>query len=1045
MRASRSLVPTILAFAILIALLPRADASMRSTTHGGQSNQSATLADDDGGSSVPVQRAAETLERNVATAAAPSPDQAIVSTPAADRGENPAASESNEVPTAASTGATGAVASALDRSAGVPQPPPQIPSQPGALAASAASSTQINLTWTDNSGNELGFKVERSMSASGPWTVVATTPANATAYSNTALVPATTHFYRVRATNGIGDSPCTSTASATTLDAVPAPPSGLSAAAVSSTQINLAWTDNCTRETGFKVERATSASGPWTLIATVGANATAYSNTGLTASTSYHYRVCAANAAGDSPHTNTANATTPAAGVPAAPSALVATAVSSSQIDLRWTDNSSDETGFKVERAEAANGPWGQVATTAANATSYSNLYLTASKTYYYRVRAAGASGNSGYSNMASAVTNVPNAPSVLSATAAAWNQINLGWRDNSSNETGFEVERAASSGGPWTRVATAAANAVAHSDTGLSESTTYYYRVRATNASGSSLYSNTASASTPRSDSTPPSVPQSLAARAGCGRIDLSWTASSDGGSGLQGYKVFRNNVLIEQLPATAVSTTDFAVGVGTSWSYALSALDVAGNESAKSTAVSTINPSCAGSGGNHLWSKRLGGTSQFDHTEGRAVATDPVTGDLAVVGKLMGTADLGGGPLTAVNGEHMFVAKYRANGTHVWSRLINSGSQYGYGVAIDGSGNVYVAGEFQGSVDFGGGALVSANDATHAWPDIFILKYSGSDGSHLWSKRFGDLGSDRASAVAVDAAGNTVITGYFDGTVNFGGGPLTANSSMYGGHDIFVVKLGPGGTHVWSKRFGDTGTGDDSGTAVALDGAGNVLLTGLFARTVDFGGGPLSTTSPSDTDVFVAKLSSAGGHVWSKRFGDSTMQRGTSIDVAGDGSTMVAGSFLGTIDLGGGPFTVPIGSSGIFLAKLSSAGAHVWSRSFADSQDTRTPAVAVDVDGAALLTGQMTSSVDFGGGALAANPGGYRDLFVARFLANGTHAWSRRFIGTQESIGAGIAVDVRDVVVTGWIAGKVDFGGGVLTNGPGTVRAESLVKLGP
>ncbi len=132
----------------------------------------------------------------------------------------------------------------------------------------------------------------------------------------------------------------------------PAAPTNLVASAISSSQINLTWSDNDTTEDGFKIERCTGAGcSNFAQIATVGANITSYANTSLTASTSYTYRVRAYNATGDSDYSNTANATTQAApAVPNAPTNLVATAVSKSQINLSWTDNATNETGFYIER-----------------------------------------------------------------------------------------------------------------------------------------------------------------------------------------------------------------------------------------------------------------------------------------------------------------------------------------------------------------------------------------------------------------------------------------------------------------------------------------------------------------------------------------------------------------------------------------------------------------------------------------------------------------------------------------------------------------------
>jgi subtilisin len=187
----------------------------------------------------------------------------------------------------------------------------------------------------------------------------------------------------------------------------PAIPANLVATAVSSSQINLTWSDSDT-ETGFKIERCIGGGcSDFVQIATVAANVTSYSSTGLTASTSYSYRVRAYNTAGDSDYSNKATTITQTApALPAAPTNLGATVISKSQIKLTWTDNSGDETGFKIERCKGSTCTnFTQIATVSANVTSYSNTGLSASTTYRFRVRAYNASGNSAYSNIASATT----------------------------------------------------------------------------------------------------------------------------------------------------------------------------------------------------------------------------------------------------------------------------------------------------------------------------------------------------------------------------------------------------------------------------------------------------------------------------------------------------------------------------------------------------------------------------------------------------------------------------------------------------------------
>src|SRR6266849_3400570 len=408
------------------------------------------------------------------------------------------------------------------------------PTAPSNLVATAASGAQINLSWTASTDNVgvTGYRVERCQGAGCSIFVQIATPTGTT-YSDSGLQASTSYSYRVRATDAAGNlSAYSNTASATTLVAPPAAPSNLVATAASSSQINLSWTNNASNQTGFKVERSTDGT-TFTQIATTAATATTYSDAGLLPSTQYFYRVRATNSGGDSAYSNTASATTLAA-PPVAPSNLVATAASSSQINLSWTNNASNQTGFKVERSPDGT-TFTQIATTAATATTYSDAGLLPSTQYFYRVRATNSGGDSAYSNTASATTLAapPAAPSNLVATAASSSQINLSWTNNASNQTGFKVERS-TDGTTFTQIATTAATATTYSDGGLLPSAQYFYRVRATNSVGDSAYSNTASATTLVA---PPAAPSSLVATAASSsQINLSWTNNA---SNQTGFKV--------------------------------------------------------------------------------------------------------------------------------------------------------------------------------------------------------------------------------------------------------------------------------------------------------------------------------------------------------------------------------------------------------------------------------------------------------------------------------------------------------------------------
>ena len=409
--------------------------------------------------------------------------------------------------------------------------------------------------------------------------------------------------------------------------------------------------------------------------------------------------------------------------------------------------------------------------------------------------------------------------------------------------------------------------------------------------------------------------------------------------------------------------------------------------------------------------WSKRFGDDAgQFV----QSITTD-AAGNVLVTGYFEGTLDFGGSPLNYHAGGHDgFVAKLDPAGNHLWSKGFGgAGPQSGLGVATDAAGNVVLTGHFEGTVDFGGAGLTSAGGG-----DVFVAKLA-PDGNHLWSKRFGEVSDQYGVGVATDAAGNVLVTGNYSGTVDFGGGPLSAN---YGS---FVAKLDPAGNHQWSKSL--DGTNVQYGyRSVATDAAGNVVLTGDFLFTVDFGGGPLA--SVGGRAVFAAKLDPAGNHLWSKRFGGVSEAYGLGVTTDATGNVVLTGSFQDTVDFGGGPLT-SVGSYAAFVAKLDPAGNHLWSqRSFGDANNHASD-VATDAAGNVLVTGMFRETVDFGGGPLT-SPGGH-DVFVAKLDPAGNHLWSKGFGDEGTQYGIGVTTDAAgNVLVTGWVQGTLDFGGGPLTS---------------
>jgi hypothetical protein len=378
-----------------------------------------------------------------------------------------------------------------------------LPAAPGNLIANAAGN-QITLNWTDNAANETGVSVEQCAGAGcANFTPIAQVGTNVTSHVQTGLALGTTYRYRVRSFNGNGNSAYSNVAEAVTAATLPTAPTNLGAIAISSNQIDLTWLDNASNENGFYIERCTGVNcAEFSQIAQTEANVAKFSNAGLTAGVTYRYRIRAFNATGVSGYSNVAQALTPLpTSTFGAPGNLIATAVSSQQIDLTWTDNSTTEDGFKLYRSVDGI-EFFRTAILAPNVTTFSNTGRPGSTTYYYRVLAFNSTGNTANSNTAVATTFPeatvrPSAPTNLTATAISSSQIKLTWTDNSNNEVAFRVYRSLD-GITFTEVSKQWANVTSYTDPGLTTKTTYYYRVRSSNEAGSSAYTNIVSKSTP-------------------------------------------------------------------------------------------------------------------------------------------------------------------------------------------------------------------------------------------------------------------------------------------------------------------------------------------------------------------------------------------------------------------------------------------------------------------------------------------------------------------------------------------------------------------
>ena len=631
------------------------------------------------------------------------------------------------------------------------------PNPPTTLVATGATS-QITLNWVDNSNNETGFKIERSTTPGTGFAQIATVGPDFTVYTNTGVTPSVVYYYRVRSYNSGGDSPYSNEASASANPDLPNVPTGLTATAVSNTQINLTWTDNSTNEVGFKIERKNGPAGTYTEIATVGAGVQAYNSTGLTGLTQYFFRIRSYNNDGNSAYTDEKDATT-LIDPPGVPSGLTAAAISSSQINLSWQDNATNEDGFQIERKTGPAGTYAVIATIGASAVlnvTHSDNTVAGSTQYFYRIRSFNVSWTSPASNEANATTPAASilAPSGLTAMAVSSSSINLTWVDNATNETGYKVERSLTSGSGFAEIADLPAGSTSYASNGLNPSTQYFFRVRAYNATPAfSSFSNEANATTQAAATL--GTPSGLTATAvSSTQINLAWNDVTGETSFLIERKIGAG--AYSQIGTTGANVTtyqDASLNANTTYTYRVRATDGVNNSpfsneaSTKTWLVGPTNLVATASGTtiNLTWSESIVNENGFIVERKTGVA-----GSYAQVGSTLPQNSTSYSDAGLASNTQYFYRVYAINGIINRSEYSNEANTTTNGGGLAAPANLTATG-------------VSKTQINLAWNDVtgetgfLIERKTGSAGTYA------QIGTVGANVVTFNNTGLAVNTLYF------------------------------------------------------------------------------------------------------------------------------------------------------------------------------------------------------------------------------------------------------------------------------------------
>ena len=460
-----------------------------------------------------------------------------------------------------------------------------VPSIVTGVTATPQSSTEIDLAWSIPSDNGYAitvYKVERSLDGSTNWAVLTSTETGTT-YSDTGLIANTDYYYRISASNALGIGTPSTNVQAKTFG-VPSDIDDLALTVVSTTQINLAWTEpalNGYTIVEYEIFRSEDGTN-YTSIATQ--TGTSYSDTGLNVNDLYYYKVTTTNTFGTSGDSNIESDVT----LPTPPATITLTVNSDTEIVVQWNTPAGDQqTSYKIEMSLDGTNWTDEVASTGNTNTNYTDTGLTGNTEYHYRVSTINASGTSSASTSASETTfGVPESPTGLTATSLIGAEIKLDWvaptDNNGSAVSGYMIERSTDNVTFSVLVADTTSTAVTYTDSGLTTGTTYYYKISAINQYGTGTASGVASALA----SDVPAQVANLTATAQAGKeIDLAWTAPNNGGSAITGYQIERSTDggttytdLVANTNTPTTSYTDINLTAGTTYYYKISAINFVG-----------------------------------------------------------------------------------------------------------------------------------------------------------------------------------------------------------------------------------------------------------------------------------------------------------------------------------------------------------------------------------------------------------------------------------------------------------------------------------
>ena len=436
--------------------------------------------------------------------------------------------------------------------------------------------------------------------------------------------------------------------------------------------------------------------------------------------------------------------------------------------------------------------------------------------------------------------------------------------------------------------------------------------------------------------------------------------------------------------------------------------------------TLVTYFNGTSAAPG--YSWARRFG-TNLLD--EANVVTTD-ANGNSIMAGSFQSKLIVG---TDTINGDYRIgrpdvaIIKNDSAGTVSWVRgIVGLGTENIRAITTDASNNVYVAGDFGGSIKVGNVVLTSVG-----LNDGFLVKYNAS-GSVQYAIRFGGTGADLVKDMTINNSTNElIVVGSYTNTFVLGSNSVSSN----GESDIYLASINAvTSAGNWVKSFG--GYSSDAANAVTVDNSGNIYTTGYFCNNRDLTG-PFNLSSSGIFDMYVSKHDNSGNTIWANKLSGTGSEYGTGLVVDNSGNVIVGGYFdyhVGTpTDRVISKMTQTYGAEDIFIARFTSAGAFSWYKTMGGTGSDVLKSMTVGKNNTVLATGFFQNNSRFLGYTL--NSTGMGDAFVMSIDANGNAMWVNRSQGSTSEVGNDVSVAPSgSIYMVGSAAGSATFGTQSVTN---------------